>query len=189
MKLIVGLGNPGHEYENTRHNMGFDFLDYYLKKNDISGSWTKKFDGLYLETKIGREKVFFLKPQTYMNSSGTSVRKMMDYFDIPVEDLLVVVDDMDLLVGNFKLREAGSSAGHNGLKNIEANIGTNGYKRLKIGISKNQDITAKDYVLGKISKEERKQINELFDSLCNVIDDYFHLPFGDLMSKYNRKNR
>ena len=189
MKLIVGLGNPGKDYENTRHNMGFDFIDHYLDKKGLNGTWIKKFDGLYLQTKIGREKVFFLKPQTYMNSSGTSVRKIMDYFDIPVDDILVVVDDMDILIGNFKLKESGSSAGHNGLKDIESNVGTNCYKRLKIGISKNQDMIAKDYVLGKLSKDERKQLLDLFDSLCTVMDDYFHLPFGDLMSKYNRKNR
>ena len=189
MKLIVGLGNPGKEYDNTRHNIGFDFIDYYLKKNNIKDSWTKKFDGLYLQTNIGKDKVFFLKPQTFMNLSGTSVRKIMDYFDIPVEDILIVVDDMDLLLGNFKLRANGSSAGHNGLKNIEANVGTDEYKRLKIGISKAPDIDFKDYVLGKLSKSEREQIDSLFDKLCSVINDYFQLPFGDLMSKYNRKNR
>ncbi len=189
MKLVVGLGNPGKEYQNTRHNIGFDFVDYYLKKNNILDSWTKKFDGYYLQTKIGNDKVLFLKPQTYMNLSGTSVRKIMDYFNISTDDILIVVDDMDLLVGNFKLRPNGSSAGHNGLKNIEANIGSNEYKRLKIGISKNTDSNAKDYVLGQISKTERENITTLFDTLCNVIDDYFQLPFGDLMSKYNRKNR
>ena len=124
-----------------------------------------------------------------MNLSGTSVRKIMDYFNISTDDILIIVDDMDLLIGNFKLRPNGSSAGHNGLKNIEANIGSNEYKRLKIGISKNTDSNAKDYVLGQISKTEREHITTLFDTLCNVIDDYFQLPFGDLMSKYNRKNR
>jgi len=189
MKLVVGLGNPGKEYQNTRHNIGFDFVDYYLNKKSINDSWSKKFDGLYLQTKIGNEKVLFLKPQTYMNLSGTSVRKIMDYFNISTDDILIIVDDMDLLIGNFKLRPNGSSAGHNGLKNIEANIGSNEYKRLKIGISKNTDSNAKDYVLGQISKTEREHITTLFDTLCNVIDDYFQLPFGDLMSKYNRKNR
>ena len=91
MKLIVGLGNPGKEYDNTRHNIGFDFIDYYLKKNNINDSWTKKFDGYYLQTKIGKEKVFFLKPQTFMNLSGTSVRKIMDYFDILYQDCLILL--------------------------------------------------------------------------------------------------
>ena len=189
MKLIVGLGNPGKEYENTRHNVGFRFLDYYFEKNKIQPTWTKKFDGLFCELRIHNEKVFFLKPQTFMNLSGTSVRKIMDYYNISVEDVLIIVDDMDLLVGNFKLRASGSSAGHNGLKNIESCIGTNSYKRLKIGISKNVDMDMKDYVLGKISKEDNKILDDLFSQLCSVIDDYFLLSFGDLMSKYNRKNR
>lgn len=189
MKLIVGLGNPGKEYQNTRHNIGFDFVDYYLEKKNIHEKWNKKFDGLYLQTMIQDEKVVFLKPQTFMNLSGNSVRKIMDYFSISVDDLLVIVDDMDLLIGNYRLRASGSSAGHNGLKNIEANIGTSSYKRLKIGISKNDDVSAKDYVLGHISKTESKQLLEVFDSLCLVIDEYFQLPFGDLMSKYNHKNR
>ena len=189
MKLIVGLGNPGKEYQNTRHNIGFDFVDYYLEKKNIHEKWNKKFDGLYLQTMIQDEKVVFLKPQTFMNLSGNSVRKIMDYFSISVDDLLVIVDDMDLLIGNYRLRASGSSAGHNGLKNIEANIGTSSYKRLKIGISKNDDVSAKDYVLGHISKTESKQLLEVFDSLCLVIDEYFQLPFGDLMIKYNHKNR
>ncbi len=189
MKLIIGLGNPDKEYQNTRHNVGFDFLDSYLSYKKIEDSWSKKFDGLYLQTSIGREKVFFLKPQTYMNLSGTSVRKIMDYYNIPIEDILVVSDDMDLLLGNFKLRANGSCAGHNGLRNIEDNIGSSEYKRLKIGISKDSSLSGKDYVLGKFSKSERETLDNLFHDLCSVLDDYFQLPFGDLMSKYNRKNR
>ena len=189
MKLIVGLGNPGKEYSNTRHNVGFSFIDNYLDKKGISGKWTKKFDGEYLETTIGGEKVLFLKPLTFMNLSGNSVRKIMDYFKINVEDLLVISDDLDLKVGNFKLKSDGSCGGHNGLRNIENVLGTPDYKRLKIGISKNIETDTKDYVLSSFSKEEQKTLNELFDSLVSVIDDYFILKFGDLMSKYNRKNR
>ena len=189
MKLIVGLGNPGNSYQNTRHNLGFDFLDTYLKYKNIKDSWSKKFDGVFIETKINGEKVFFLKPMTFMNLSGNSVRKIMDYYHIDVSDILVVVDDLDLMIGNFKLKANGSCAGHNGLRNIETNLGTNQYKRLKIGISKNDDMDTKDYVLGNFSFSDRKIIEDLFHELCYVLDDYFSLPFGDLMSKYNRKNR
>ena len=189
MKLIVGLGNPGKEYDNTRHNIGFAFVDYYLNKRKCMDSWKKGFDGLYLQTSFFGEKVIFLKPQTYMNLSGQSVRKIMDYFHISLEDILVVSDDMDLLVGNFKIKNSGSSGGHNGLKNIESNVGSNEYKRLKIGISKNHDSNTIDYVLGKFSKEDYDCLQELFEKLCFLLDDYFRLPFGDLMSKYNRKNR
>lgn len=189
MKLIVGLGNPGKEYSNTRHNVGFSFIDNYLDKKGISGKWTKKFDGEYLETTIGGEKVLFLKPLTFMNLSGNSVRKIMDYFKIEVDDILIISDDLDLNVGNFKLKLNGSCGGHNGLRSIESSMGTANYKRLKIGISNDKESDTKDYVLGNFSKEEQKNLSELFDSLVSVIDDYFIIDFGDLMNKYNRKNR
>jgi len=189
MKLIVGLGNPEKKYENTRHNVGFAFIDYYLKYKKIDENWSKKFDGLYIQTVINGEKVIFLKPQTYMNLSGISVKKAMDYYNISIDNLLVVSDDLDLLVGNFKLKPAGSSGGHNGLKNIADNLKSEEFKRLKIGISKDDTIDTKDYVLGKLTGENLKTINVLFESLCLLVDDYFDLPFSDLMSKYNRKNR
>ena len=188
-KLIVGLGNPGKEYNNTRHNIGFEFIDYYLEKNNINDSWSKKFDGLYIQTTIGREKVIFLKPQTYMNLSGNSVSKICHYFNIDISDILIVCDDLDLNVGNFKLRANGSCGGHNGLRDIEAKLGSPEYKRLKIGISNNKNFDTKDYVLGRFSKEENDIYVELFKNLSLVVDEYFKLPFGDLMSKYNRKNR
>lgn len=189
MKLIVGLGNPGKEYTNTRHNVGFSFIDSYLESKGIDEKWTKKFDGLYLETKLNNEKVYFLKPQTYMNLSGNSVKKLVDYFNIEIDDILIISDDLDLNVGNFKLRLNGTSGGHNGLKSIESSLGTNNYKRLKIGISNDKEKDTKDYVLGNFSKEEKEVLNELYKSLHTVIDDYFKLDFEDLMSKYNRKNR
>ena len=189
MKLIVGLGNPGKEYVHTRHNMGFEFIDYYLDNKGIGGNWSNKFNGLYLQTSLFGEKVIFLKPQSYMNLSGGVVRKYVDYFNIDISDILIISDDLDLMVGNFKLRDKGSSGGHNGLKDIEANLGTNVYKRLKIGISKNKEYDTKDYVLGKLSKEELENIHECYSNLVKVLDDYFSIQFSDLMSKYNRKNR
>ena len=189
MKLIVGLGNPGKDYMNTRHNVGFDFIDHYLDKKNYDAVWTKKFDGLYFQTIIEGEKVFFLKPLTFMNLSGESVSKIMNYYHIETNDLLVVSDDMDINIGNFKLKNNGSSGGHNGLKSIEECIHTSEYKRLKIGISKSGDIDTVDYVLGHFSKNDREVLEKLFEDLVLVLDDYFLLPFGDLMSKYNRKNR
>lgn len=189
MKLIVGLGNPGKDYECTRHNVGFKFLDFYLEKNEGNINWTNKFDGLIYETRIKNNKVILLKPQTFMNLSGNSVRKVMDYYNINVDDILVVSDDLDLNIGNFKLRASGSSGGHNGLKDIETKIGSSSYKRLKIGISKENDIDTKDYVLGKFNSKENSILKDLFEDLCSVVDDYFSLSFSDLMNKYNRKNR
>lgn len=185
MKLIVGLGNPGKEYENTRHNLGYLFIDYYLNKKGINLEWKKKFNGLYLDTVIGGEKIIFMKPLTYMNLSGEAVRKYLDYFKIDVSDLLVVVDDLDLGVGNYKIKNNGSSGGHNGLKNIELNIGTQNYKRFRIGIS-NTTYDVKDYVLGKISV---KDYYDVFDILSDVLDRFYNTSFDILMSKYNRKNK
>ena len=189
MKLIVGLGNPGKEYVKTRHNTGFNFIDYYLEHKNIEPTWQKKFDGKYIQTAINGEKVIFLKPQTYMNLSGNSVRKVVDYFNINIDDVLVISDDLDLSIGNFKLRLSGSSGGHNGLKSIESSLNTDNYRRLKIGISNDKDIDTKDYVLGNISKEDKEILNNLYKELCEVLDDYFHMEFPDLMNKYNRKNR
>lgn len=185
MKLIVGLGNPGKEYENTRHNMGYFFIDYYLNKKGIKLEWKEKFNGIYLDTVIGGEKIIFMKPLTYMNLSGEAVRKYLDYFKIDVSDLLVVVDDLDLGVGNYKIKNNGSSGGHNGLKNIELHIGTQNYKRFRIGIS-NTTYDVKDYVLGKISV---KDYYDVFDILSDVLDRFYNTSFDILMSKYNRKNK
>ena len=189
MKLIVGLGNPGKEYDNTRHNIGFMYVDSYIINKFSSVDWKKKFNGLYYETINNGEKTIFVKPQSYMNLSGEVVSQFVNYYKIDVNDILVISDDMDLLTGNFKLKDKGSCGGHNGLRNIEKCIGTAEYKRLKIGISKNNNIDSKDYVLGKFSNEDKNIYKELFNELNEVIDDFNLLPYGDLMSKHNRKNK
>lgn len=189
MKLIVGLGNPGKDYEKTRHNVGFMMLDSYLQEKNITKNWSAKFNGLYIEANINSEKVIFLKPQSFMNLSGTVVRKFVDYFKIEIANILIISDDLDLNIGNFKLKDKGSSGGHNGLKDIERVLGTNEYKRLKIGISNNKNVDTKDYVLGKIATDDMNILTNLYHELEKVIDDYFCLPFDNLMNKYNRKNR
>ena len=189
MKLIVGLGNPGKEYINTRHNMGFRMIDYYLDSLHINANWSKKFNGYYFQTVINQEKVLFVKPLTFMNLSGDCVRKFVDYYDINIDDLLVISDDLDLNIGNFKLKSSGSCGGHNGLRDIELKLNTSEYKRLKIGVSNDKSIDTKDYVLGNISKEDNKSLEEVFSVLVDVLNDYFIMGFGDLMSKYNRKNK
>lgn len=188
MKLIVGLGNPGKEYVNTRHNIGFMFVDNYLKYINNNSDWKKKFSSYYLKTKIRGEDVIFLKPQTYMNLSGDAVKDIMDYFNIDINDILVISDDLDLKIGNFKLKRSGSCGGHNGLKDIENKLHSACYKRMKIGISNDKTIETKDYVLGKLSSVEIQQIAELFSVLDNVIDDYLSISFEKLMNKYNKKN-
>lgn len=186
MKLIVGLGNPGKEYNNTRHNMGFMCLDYYFNQNQIS-NFKEKFNGLYAEIIVKGEKIIFLKPLSYMNLSGIVIKKYMDYFNIDIKDIFIICDDLDMPLGKFKLKMKGRSGGHNGLKNIEENIGTNQYKRLKLGIGNNKNISTKDYVLAKFNNNELQVINDEMKIVNDIINDYFILKFDQLMNKYNRK--
>ncbi len=185
MKLIVGLGNPGKEYEMTRHNIGFYFLDLFANKNNIS--FKEKFNGLYAKVKINDEDVILLKPQTYMNLSGESVIMFKNYFKIDSKDILVIHDDLDLEFGRIKLKENGSSGGHNGIKNIILNLNTENFKRLKIGISKSNLVDTKDYVLGHFTKEEQEELKIKENEVINIIEEFFKIPFNDLMSKYNRR--
>ncbi len=182
MKLIVGLGNPGIEYTKTRHNIGFMCIDEICKYFNIDLN-KNKLNGLYGETIINNEKVIFLKPLSYMNLSGEVVKKYVDYFKIKTEDILIIVDDMDLDTGKYKLRYKGGSAGHNGLKNIELMLKTNEYKRLKIGISRNKNM--KDYVLGKFNNEELKILDNVITKTPKIIEDFLLVDFDKLMNKYN----
>lgn len=184
MKLIVGLGNPGKEYCKTRHNIGFDVIDNYLSKNNLTLN-KQKFNGLYVQTVINGEKVIFLEPQKYMNLSGEVVKKYVDFFKISIEDILIIHDDLDQELGKIKLKQNSSSGGHNGIKNIELHLGTKNYKRLKIGISNNKKVDTKDYVLGKLNKEDRNIIEKSISNSLNIIDDFFVMDFSSLMNKYN----
>lgn len=184
MKLIVGLGNPGKEYEKTRHNIGYMALDRILDKYNINLSKTK-FDGYYEKETINGEQYIFLKPAKYMNLSGEVVRDFVNFFKIDINDILIICDDLDLDVGRFKLKQKGSCGGHNGLKDIELHLNTQNYKRLKIGISNNKNIDTKDYVLGKLNKKELNELDDVFDIAVNIFDDFNTLSFDELMSKYN----
>lgn len=186
MKLVVGLGNKGREYDNTRHNMGFMLVDRYLQYKNITDKFKEKFNAMYIETTINNEKVIFIKPMTYMNNSGIAVRAFVDFYKLNSEDILVISDDLDLDLGKFRLRRNGSSGGHNGLKSIISQLGTDNFKRLRIGISNDKDDVI-NYVLSKFSKKELGEIDTMFDTLVDVLDDYFVMDFTSLMSKYNRK--
>ena len=186
MKLIVGLGNPGKEYENTRHNIGFQTIDLFAQKLGITIS-KSKFIGLYVETLIHNEKTILLKPQSYINLSGEVIRRFVDFYKIDTKDILIISDDLDLSVGTYKLKKKGSSGGHNGLKNIELHLGTQEYCRIKIGISNNKNIDTKDYVLGKISTSENELLNKVKNDIQFVLEDYFTMSFDNLMNKYNIK--
>lgn len=186
MKLIVGLGNPGKEYENTRHNIGFSLLDVIAKDKNISFD-SEKFNAKYTEINIDGERVILIKPLSYMNLSGLVVRKYMDYFKIDKDDLLVIQDDLDMVLGKIKFVYNSSSGGHNGIKDIENHISTREYVRLKIGISNNKDIDTKDYVLSKFNKNDLEILNETYNKLINVVEDFIKLDKNALMCKYNNK--
>ena len=189
MKLVVGLGNPGKDYDNTRHNTGFMFLDYYLEKKYNNINWKNKFNGFYYENIINDEKIIYLKPQSYMNLSGEVVSKFVNFYKIQSSDIIVICDDLDLFVGNFKVKDSGSSGGHNGLNNIIQLLGTSSFKRIRIGISNDKKIDTKDYVLSKFSNDEKSTLIDTFNVLINVLDDCFKYDFSKVMSLYNSKNR
>lgn len=183
MKIIVGLGNPGKEYVNTRHNIGFMFVDEVAKTNNLSFSLDKSKRAELATGTIKGEKVVLVKPITYMNLSGEALRLVMDYYKVGAEDIIVIHDDLDLPTGKLRIRANGSSGGHNGLKSIIANIKTQEFKRIKIGIDKKGAVI--DYVLGKFSKMELDEISKVLFNASNIIDDYLSDSFINLMSKYN----
>ena len=186
MKLIVGLGNPGSEYKNTRHNIGFLLLDYISKNKKIE-FLRNKFNGEYAEIFIDGERVILLKPLSYMNLSGSVVEKFVSFYKVDVHDILVIQDDLDMNLGRVKIVHNSSSGGHNGIKDIERCLGTKDYARLKIGIANDKSIDTKDYVLGKFTDDEKCILLSVFQNLVNVIDDFCTISLDKLMSKYNRK--
>ena len=181
MKLIIGLGNPGNEYKNTRHNIGFIVLDSYL--GDVK--WSTKFNGLYYQTIINDEKYIFIKPQTYMNLSGKCVYSYMNFYKLSYKDILVIHDDLDLNVGDFRIKLNSSAGGHNGIKDIINFLSTDAFVRLKIGISNNKSVDTKDYVLGTFSKKELELISENYSKFYDIIENFSFERVNELMNKYN----
>lgn len=186
MKLIVGLGNPGREYEKTRHNVGFQLLDVIAKSKGLSFN-CNKFNAKYCEYTVDGEKVVLIKPLSYMNLSGSVVAKFVSFYKIKVRDILVVQDDLDMNVGRIKIVNDSSSGGHNGIKDIERCLGTREYTRLKIGIANNKDVETKDYVLGNFSNIELAILQDNYSNLVNVVDDFCFMSLENLKSKYNHK--
>jgi len=182
MKLVVGLGNPGRKYKATKHNIGFMCLDYFAKENKLKFKKEKRFHGEAL--KIGN--LLLLKPHTFMNESGQSIRKAMNFYDIPVENILIIHDDVDLPFGKTRLREKGGSGGHNGIKSIISNIKSEEFKRLKIGIDKNPLYDTRDYVLSSLSKEEKRVIDPVLNQVSAIISDFRdNVDFVQIMTKNN----
>lgn len=164
--LIVGLGNPGAEYVNTRHNVGFMALDFLVGGADVT--WRNEKNALTARMEIDGRRVILAKPQTYMNNSGVSVLGLMTYYKIPLENLIVIHDDMDIQVGNCRTKIGGSSAGHNGIKSIDSNVGRD-YMRIRIGIGHPRDygipMDAADWVLGHFTSDQLNQIKKTISDI------------------------
>lgn len=160
MYLIVGLGNPEEEYGQTRHNMGFNTINKIAERYNIKLN-KNKFHGIYENTIIEKQKVILLKPQTYMNLSGISIKEIIDFYKIEEKNILVIYDDMDIEPGKIKIRKKGSAGGHNGIKSIIDNIGTEEFNRIRIGIGRPTHEQDKiNYVIGRIPDEEKEKLEE-----------------------------
>ncbi len=184
--LIVGLGNIGDEYRNTRHNIGFMILDAFAEASNISFS-TERY-GDVGRGRIKNKQVVLLKPSTYMNLSGNAVRYWKEHEGIELENILVVVDDLALPLGAIRLKGRGSDAGHNGLKNIAQMLGTDAYPRLRFGIGNDFPRgTQIDFVLGNFPAGEHELLNERIDVACDAIREYVLAGLGNAMCKYNNK--
>ena len=185
MYLIVGLGNPENEYANTRHNMGFDTINEIAKKNNIVIT-KSKFKGLYETTIIQGKKVMLLKPQTYMNLSGESIKEACDFYTIAPEELIVIYDDIDIEKGKIKLRKKGGPGSHNGMKSVVQELGTTEFSRIRVGIGqpefKNDMI---NYVIGKVPEEEQKVLQEGIKKAAEAVEEIVKNGIDIAMNKFN----
>ena len=185
MKLIVGLGNPGKQYEKTRHNVGFFVIDELCRKLDVELD-KKKCKAIYGAFMHKGEKIILAKPQTYMNLSGECVQSLMHYYQLSVEDLIVIHDDLDLPVGKLRLRMKGSSGGQKGMGSIITHLHTSEISRIRIGIGNDKLIDTKDYVLSSFHEEEKAAIKEAVEKAADAVIYSFDHRFDEVMSVFNQ---
>ena len=190
MYIIAGLGNPEDRYKGTRHNVGFDVIDYLAEKYNISVD-TKKHRAYIGKGIIEGQKVLLVKPQTYMNLSGESIGSIVEYYKIdPEEELLIIYDDISLDVGQLRIRKKGSAGGHNGIKNIIAHLGSSVFPRIKIGVGeKPKGYDLADYVLGHFSKGEREMMNEGYSHAAEAVKMIVSDDIDGAMNEYNKKKK
>ena len=190
MYLIAGLGNPGKQYEATRHNMGFDTVDCLVETHNVPQGGVK-FNAMYGKGIIGGEKAILMKPLSYMNLSGESIRELIDYYKIEEKDeLIVIYDDISMDVGRLRIRKKGSAGGHNGIKNIIAHLGHDTFLRIKVGVGeKPQGYDLADYVLGHFSKEEQVLMDEGYDHAIHAVEMILEGDISAAMNEYNRKKK
>lgn len=183
--IIVGLGNIGKEYECTHHNIGFMVLDEVAKANNLEFKLEKKHQAFVAEYIYKGEKHLLVKPTTYMNNSGISVRSIIDYYKKTNEDVLIIYDDLDLPLGQIRIRKNGSAGGHNGIKSIIAHLNTQEFSRVRIGIKKEKEMDTINYVLSKFSKKELDVLKPTLELMPRMIDDYLTNGTNYIMNHYN----
>ena len=188
MYIIVGLGNPTRQYEGTKHNVGFDTIDYLIDEYQIPSSGTGH-KALFGKGMIAGQKVIVAKPMTYMNLSGESVRELVNYYKVdPESELIVVYDDISLAPGQIRIRKKGSAGGHNGIKNIIAHLGTQVFKRVKVGVGeKPARMDLADYVLGHFSKEEQATMDDAVKEAADAVCEIVNVGIAQAMNDHNRK--
>lgn len=186
MKMIVGLGNIGTRYDETRHNTGFMVVDQLARDYHLGAFTHLKQEAVAVSGVINGEKVMLVKPTTFMNDSGRAVGPLVDYYDIDLDDLVIVNDDLDMPVGKVRLKTHGASGGHNGLKSIISVLGTKNLNRVKVGIDHPQHGTVVSHVLGKFSKEERPKFDQAVEQAEHALEDWINgEDFAKLMNAYN----
>lgn len=185
-KLIVGLGNPGIKYAHTRHNIGWEVFDYLDCASRLQ--WKEKFKGYYAVLDHQGSKIFFLKPQTFMNLSGESVAPLMNFFKITLDNVLVVHDELDLPYGVGAFKDGGGLAGHNGLKSISAHCGGAGFKRLRLGIGRPLFGTVSDWVLAKYLDDEEAVFRDYMEGAAKAISLYIDEDFQKAASVFSKKD-
>ncbi len=185
MYIIAGLGNPGSKYENTRHNMGFKAIDAMASEFGIDVN-RAKFKGLIGEGRIGGEKVILLKPQTYMNLSGQSVREIMNFYKIPEENLIVIYDDFDLPIGSIRVRKSGGPGTHNGMKSVVQELGSRKFPRVRVGIGSSDGSTIQ-FVIGKVGKDEQQILNEAAEAAASAAADIIRIGIENAMNIHNTR--
>lgn len=185
MKCIIGLGNPGRKYEKTRHNIGFMVIDELARRYNFTLN-KGKYENDYAIEFIQGEKVMFVKPQPFMNLSGQSVRPLIDYYNIDIEDIVVLYDDLDLPTGKIRLRQQGGHGGHNGIRSLITHLGTKQFKRVRVGIGRPTDSQPiVDYVLQPFSKEQQEQIQLSIVDCADACEQWLKNPFIEVMNQYN----
>ncbi len=188
IKLVAGLGNVGAKYAQTRHNAGFEAADRLAEIFNVEIA-KEKFGAVFASTQFENDKLILLKPQQFMNRSGRAIAAMAGFYKIDVSQILVITDDMAIEPGTIRLRQKGSSGGHNGLADIIACLGTNEFARLRIGIGRSCYPDSKDYVLGRPTKDERELINQAIETAVEATTMWLAKGSAETMNKYNLKNK